>query len=183
MKALRWLAAALVLMLAIEALTIAPAYWRARTPYEEQVMRRPTFDARYPAGWDRMPDGPEYADYAWFKGVDPIGAGAVMHLEDHHDKDPDAVVRDLVQKAYRATRVKKERLANGVEAQTFIMTTPMGEITDESRWWIFKGSNGHSYSASYTLPIRRPHRVRLEWVFRRILGSMTFKADGNSRPG
>ena len=171
-RRIAWVAGLAVLIAGVWILRIER---EVRRPYDEQVLERKTFTARYPRGWEKVTQDPEFERLAAFEGVDSAAGGAGLTVEDRGQAEMGSVVSEMRKKAYSVTPVAETRLGNGLEAGTWTELTPMGELTDTSRWIVFKAPNGRVYSANYSIPAAWTTRRRLEHIYGRILASMQFK--------
>jgi hypothetical protein len=68
------------------------------------------------------------------------------------------------------------RLANGVDAITWTVWEPRGEVSQEHRGYVFKAPNGHVYSAWQPMARDWRTKYRYDFLFRSVLASMKFKS-------
>lgn len=71
--------------------------------------------------------------------------------------------------------LKKMRLVNGIDAMTWTVWVPRGELNQEHRGYVFIAPNGHLYYAWQPLASDWRTRRRYDNLFRAALGSMKFK--------
>jgi hypothetical protein len=79
----------------------------------------------------------------------------------------DELIADLRKGKQGAGRVYECRLANGLPVKTFSL--------EKATWFVFQGTNGHFYSASWDTPTDWVIRHRYAHYFRSILDSIQFK--------
>jgi hypothetical protein len=79
----------------------------------------------------------------------------------------DELIADLRKGKEPAGTVTDCRLANGLPVKTFTL--------EKATWFVFQGTNGHFYSASWDTPEDWVIRHRYEHYFRTILDSIQFK--------
>lgn len=180
-RALGWTAAVvsglLLLWLAAEYVNVRRY---ARPNYEVEDVDAMTYAIQIPKGWRRTDfSNPRESPREFTTSTtssdrsDPNFVLGSLDIEDHGAKVVEAVVTEW-RRGQGNSEVAKKRLGE-IEALTWTSQLPMVEVSGEARTFVFRGGNGHVYSAHYQLASERGPRARQDYVFGRILASMKFK--------
>ncbi len=152
----------------------------ARGDYELVEVDGPTFTVLIPKGW-RKPDyaNPRESKKGFTTSSSESGGslrveGALSIEDEGAGAKIEAVLADW-RKDEGNGSLNVTKIA-GNEAWTWRSTLSFVDISGEARTFVFRGSNGHVYSAHYQLAQKGRERMRQEYVFGRILASMKFKS-------
>jgi hypothetical protein len=152
----------------------------AHQPYEVEEFDTPTFTVAIPRGWRR----PNYADprestkhfmtstFSKDEGNPYFVLGTLGINDEGTAKTVDAVIGEWRKDGDHEGRISTTRIG-GVEAFTWTTVLPFVEFAGSGRTYVFKGTNGHVYSAYYMLS-GGAYRMRQDYVYGRILASMKF---------
>lgn len=152
----------------------------ARPDYDVEEVDAVSFTVQIPRGWRRT----NYSDpresplefTASTSASDPASPYFVfgtLDVEDHGSKSVEAVT-ETWRKGQPNSPVSRVKLGP-LEADTWTSQLPMAELAGEARTFVYRGANGHVYSAHYQLAAPGGHRSRQDYVFGRILASIKFK--------
>lgn len=97
-------------------------------------------------------------------------------FDDGKGADQAKVIGELRKGYDESEPIRTVRLANGIDAQTWVDWEPMGELNREVRGYAFKAPNGHVYSALQPLVLSSRVNRRYTKLFRDVLGSIDFSA-------
>lgn len=177
-------------MLAVSVIVVALAAWRtsiyfsersyARMDYEVEEANGRSFTVQIPKGWSK----PDYSNpresKTGFTTSSPGRDGThfvqgTLSIEDEgNGAKIESVLADW-RKDEGNGRLSATKIA-GNEAWTWQSTLALIDVVGESRTFVFRGGNGHVYSAHYQLAQKGRYRLRQDYVFGRILASMKFKS-------
>lgn len=122
-----------------------------------------------PRGWPKpQEEGPNV-----IIGADVQSLSMSLHDE---GKATVAEVVGRMTKGYDETpRVDSETLTNGLLVKTWLVSEPMGEVSQPHRGYVFQAANGKVYSAWQPMARDGRERMRYDNIFRDILASAAFR--------
>lgn len=167
--------------------------WRfSRPDYDWETVVMGTYSTEMPAHWtrtnhERHPslDRDHLLIHSDSSGKDADPYKRTLSITDLglNDKDIDVFVEERRKRVDSPSRVRDIRLANGVVAKTWTHYISTAEVGIPVRWYVFKGSNAHIYTATHDIPQGWKYAWRFDRLSRRILGSMKFSdAPAPSKP-
>lgn len=153
----------------------------SRRDCEVEEVAGPAFTVLIPKGWRR----PDYSNpresKTGFSTSSSVreGEGACFVYGSMNIEDEGASVKvESVLADWRKDdgdgRLSKTKIG-AIDAWTWTSRLSFVELVGEARTFVFRGANGHVYSAHYPLAARGGYRMRQDYVFGRILASMKFK--------
>lgn len=147
--------------------------WRVAHPRIDWVKdEAATFTALVPSRWKLKTEGGTSVSLGEERGLFQLNIGD----ETASGKTVDELVREGRSGGESASDVKAITLDNGVQARTWTDIMSMVEVGVEVRHYVFKAPNGRTYYAMHWLPPNWKGAWFYERVYRRVLGSMEFKA-------
>lgn len=156
------------------------AWVDAHPRYDVRLVQLDAYAVELPAHW---PDPVKDDDVTAVRSAPNLQEGSPEQFRwtlSIFDEGTKASVDDVaasMRAGYEPTPSLEEvHLANGVQAKTWTVWVPRGELNQEHRGYVFKAPNGHVYSALQPMPPDWRTRRRYDNVFRAVLGSMRFKS-------